>query len=347
MRLVFIHRDGRAEHVPDADALQRAGGYPAYARAVIAHLLEAAPRGDLELWVTWQGSVLPPPPPGRAVLFLLGDETGQIPVHAGRFLCGFANGSRGLGSPPRVVSPGSAWIALLEGARMARNLARRLRRSLALGAAPAPPRSFYPIPLGGAGADAPSGDEEIVPFSSREWDVAFLGSVGRLRRLPVLGETPMSPKPAARLALGRTLSRAAATVTDLRILVGCADRPEFGAPLPPDAYRRALRNTKICLCPRGNFAETFRHAEAARAGCIVMTDRLPREWYLRDHPFVVIDDWTRVVPRARALLADAEATARLAQASQQWYDAACSPHAVARFMASRIAHHAGARRDDA
>lgn len=341
MRLVFIHRDRRAEPVANASALRHVGGIAAHPAAIVDQVLTATEHLDLELWVTWSGNRLPKPPRGQVVLLVVGDESGQAPEHAKDFICAFSWGTRSLGRPPPIVSAAAAWTAALELTRMARNGLQRLLRSMRCGAPFRRPASLYAFPLGptqikhGLGATAPT------DFQARTWDIVFLGSIGRTAKTPwpFGGRIGLSPKAASRLSVIRALRDASVAGSTLKVLVGCADHPQFGPPLDQDAYRAALTDAKISLCPRGNFPETFRHAEAAEAGSIVMTDPLPDEWYFSDHPFIVIDDWTTAVARAQSILSDPVAASNLALACRRWYETKCSPEAVARFIVSKVMTH--------
>lgn len=61
--------------------------------------------------------------------------------------------------------------------------------------------------------------------------------------------------------------------------------------LPRQGYHQLLQQTRISLCPRGNFGETFRLYESAQLGCTIICDPLPKCWYFRDHPFIEVHDW--------------------------------------------------------
>jgi hypothetical protein len=333
MTVFFVHRDGRLEAAKDPVDLQRIGGLQAHPAETIATLADHTRDLDVEIWATWHMNQTPPPPHGRVVLLVVGDETGQIPVHTREHLCVFSNGSRRLGRLPKIRSASALWAAALEMGRMARNFARRLARRWRSGAPLFRPPNLHAWPLGAAEI-APVTAAETVVFGKRAWDVAFLGSIGRLHRW--FGrDIALSPKAHTRLTAVRALARAKRQRPDTNILVGCADQPRFGEPLEPAAYRQAMAQTKIALCPRGNFVETFRHAEAARCGSVVFTDAVPEEWYFQDHPFVVVGDWSKVAETAARLVASGEAEG-IGAATQEWYEQRCSPPAVADFMARRI-----------
>ncbi len=81
-------------------------------------------------------------------------------------------------------------------------------------------------------------------------------------------------------------------------------------------YHHLLQQTKISLCVRGNFAETFRLYESARLGCAVLCDPMPKCWYFKDHPFIEILDWRKIPEVALPLLENQEESADVAKPSR-------------------------------
>ena len=61
--------------------------------------------------------------------------------------------------------------------------------------------------------------------------------------------------------------------------------PEF------HSYSSKMMNSRICLAPRGTMAETFRHYEGWRAGCLVISNMLPPEPFLEGAPAIQLDNW--------------------------------------------------------
>lgn len=70
---------------------------------------------------------------------------------------------------------------------------------------------------------------------------------------------------------------------------GTLDSPEF------NSYSQKMMNTRLCVAPRGSVAETFRMYEGWRAGCMVVTNSLPPEPYLKNAPVIEVDNW-KVLP---------------------------------------------------
>jgi hypothetical protein len=101
-------------------------------------------------------------------------------------------------------------------------------------------------------------------------------------------------------------------------------------PLDPQTYSNLLADAKIALCPRGNFPETFRTFEAARAGCVLVCDVQPDAWYYREMPGYQMPHWSRLPAMLERLLADPAELSRQHEASLRWWREVVSEEAVAR-----------------
>jgi hypothetical protein len=112
----------------------------------------------------------------------------------------------------------------------------------------------------------------------------------------------------------------------------------YGAKLDQTQYADVISNTKISLCPRGNFAETFRVYESARAGSVIITDPLEKEWYFKNHPFIELTDWRLVGNIIAELLDNYDRLERVSAQSRSWWrDVACAT-AVGRFISQIISN---------
>jgi hypothetical protein len=103
--------------------------------------------------------------------------------------------------------------------------------------------------------------------------------------------------------------------------------------LSASAYTARLMQAKIALCPRGNFDETFRLVEAAKAGCVAIVERLPKRWYNRDSPAVQLDRWSSLPEVLDELLADGQGLARRSDQMRAWWTQSLSERAAADFIA--------------
>jgi hypothetical protein len=115
------------------------------------------------------------------------------------------------------------------------------------------------------------------------------------------------------------------------------ERDASGKGMRPAAYTETLANTKIALAPRGNYdAESWRLLEAAKLGCVTITEPLPPRWYFRDCPAVSIRKWSLLPTVLRDLLHDPSTLRQLSLRSRQWWTETVSEAAVAGFIAQII-----------
>ncbi len=77
--------------------------------------------------------------------------------------------------------------------------------------------------------------------------------------------------------------------TDIRLTSGFTSSE--GA---AEGYSQALMDSRICLAPRGNSAETFRVLEGLRYGCVVVGERLPPFWFYENSPVIQLRTWSEL-----------------------------------------------------
>lgn len=103
--------------------------------------------------------------------------------------------------------------------------------------------------------------------------------------------------------------------------------------LDSESYSAFLKNSKIVLTPHGSIAEEcFRHYEAIKAGCIIVSERLPRNYFFDNSPIIQIESWEQGDGIIRQLLADPDRMMKLHQDSLKWWKDVMSEAAVARYM---------------
>ena len=73
------------------------------------------------------------------------------------------------------------------------------------------------------------------------------------------------------------------------------------------AYSAKMMNSRICLAPRGTMAETFRHYEGWRAGCLVITNILPPEQFLAGAPAIQVENWRELPDLLKTYARDLDA----------------------------------------
>jgi hypothetical protein len=121
--------------------------------------------------------------------------------------------------------------------------------------------------------------------------------------------------------------------SELSVDVGLT--PSFAASkhAGPDEYWARLAAAKVCLVPRGDTLETYRLFEAARAGCVVVGERLPSTWFYDRAPAIDMTGWNGLAERLRALLADPAGLADRQRRTLEWWDGCAGPQAAGRHVA--------------
>jgi hypothetical protein len=108
----------------------------------------------------------------------------------------------------------------------------------------------------------------------------------------------------------------------------------------PALYKAQLLNARVVLCLRGNIGvETYRQYEAASAGCVVVTERMPDTCVFRGNPFVEIDDISQWLPALRALVSEGdEALIQRGRATRQFWEDRLSPKATADYIVRQLSN---------
>ena len=183
------------------------------------------------------------------------------------------------------------------------------------------------------------------PITERPIDVLFNGSV-QTRERTGLRRLAGTPKMHSRDAMLRRLAELQAEAPELRVEVAVTPSFAHSKHAPADDYWRRLGSAKLCLAPRGDTLETYRVFEAARAGCIVLGERLPSNWFYDRAPVLDQTGWRDLARSVRSLLADeAELIARH-QATRSWWEQSVAPEPVGRHVAAVLKRALGAGRGD-
>ncbi|MDC7677665.1 glycosyltransferase [Asticcacaulis machinosus] len=94
-------------------------------------------------------------------------------------------------------------------------------------------------------------------------------------------------------------------------------------------YASVMADTKIALVPRGSCYETYRFYEACKAGCVIICEPLPDTWFYRNHPGIVIRDWSEVPQLIARLLASEKEMQTRSQAALSYWKTQVSERATA------------------
>jgi hypothetical protein len=259
-----------------------------------------------------------------AVVLLINDEQYQLPAYAGRVQAIFKTGGvtrNPIGDTLRLQPSIASRTVLRELRNVGRGIRRRLQTKQTRGA------PVYALPLGFFRLT----DLPYVPFPDRTIDVVFAGSVESEH-----GFT-LRPRLVARRQMAAALKEAAARLPQARIdYSNGGPMANPGAMVDGDSYSQRLMNARICLCPRGNFDETYRLMESARSGCVAITERLPDRWYHQGTPAIELDRWAALPALLEELLADPDALEARGRRMREWWDSTLSEQAIAAFIAARV-----------
>jgi hypothetical protein len=296
----------------------------------LAKILGAERAGRLRILVTWYWRVDPvlPHSGDDVIVFCLGDELARTPSYAHDVALVAKTGVTR--RPFVVVGRPATWGAvvpsvlqefnaqLLRVPAAVRSVSRTIRRGR-------PPR-FVEIPL----APWSPPDGPLVPFDERRFDISFAGSMtNEGERRPILPQKTRSR--GQMLAVLEELRRER---KDLAVELRTFD--SFHQAKHAEGYLDLMMQTRLMPCPRGGFRETYRHFEAAAAGCVPITEILPRREYYRGCPAVQLRSWSELPAAVDALMADRSSLRRRHHATLDWWQRECSPQATAARVAARL-----------
>jgi hypothetical protein len=297
-------------------------------RSVIAADRLLGDRG-LVFYLTWDLDWIPEVGPNVVVL-LLGDERYQVPSYLDRVLAVFKTGGV---SSFRPYSPfdSTRFLWAIDEMRTARDIGVRVRRAWKTRSAQrASKRTLFPIPIGYCSQI----DVALKPLSARTHDVLFAGQLVAVSpsRTRVLQTSTLRPREWARASLAHALRE----LTSSRPQYSCHWLGQAPHVADPIEYSEALANAKISLCPRGNFPETFRFCESARAGCAIISEPLPPTWYFRDHPALIVRHWRELPAVAERLLSTPSLLEAYHRKSRDWWNDVAGETALGNYVAQRL-----------
>jgi hypothetical protein len=300
----------------------------AYLGELLATFERALPDPPLTIVVTTDHRELPRY--GRDVVVIQrGGPVAHVPRYADRVLALLKTHAvrPGLAARPLREPVALTLVALLshaqECARALPGQARRLASSSRVPVEPIPMGYMWPPAI------------DFPPAGERPVDLLFNGSVltveheGLRRRIG----TPKTRSRDAMLRAAHALERARPDIA-----VDLAVTPSFAASKHDGAapYWQRLARAKICLAPRGDTLETYRLFEAARAGCVVVAERLPSNWLYDGAPVIDQTGWRGLAACVEGLLADPPTLAERQRRTISWWTDVASPAAVGRRMAGWV-----------
>ncbi|MBU2564518.1 glycosyltransferase family 47 protein [Patescibacteria group bacterium] len=172
---------------------------------------------------------------------------------------------------------------------------------------------FLPLPCLGGTLDIPN-----IPILNRETDVFFAGQVNY----------------SIRKELSKIVLNLKSQKKDLKIVF--KKTKDFFSGWDINQYLDRLNNSKICLCPRGASIETYRHFEALRHGCIVISTSLPNVWYFQNAPIQTITQWNELPDLVNKIIRNQGLLKEISKKSVKYWNDKLSPKAVANFINNSI-----------
>lgn len=105
----------------------------------------------------------------------------------------------------------------------------------------------------------------------------------------------------------------------------------------PKTYGEILADSKIILSPMGfGNPECFRNFEAMRAGCVIISDKLPPTEFYQGSPIIQIENWKEGLAWAQKLMKDQEMLQDYHLKTVDWWNQKCSERAVADYMKNKL-----------
>lgn len=196
-----------------------------------------------------------------------------------------------------------------------------------------PEKNIYHLPVG------PNSklkfDQKIIPIKERGLGVFFSGNlhVGRAnlyRRLSGVNLLPFCILHRCRNIFGNDYSNYFPNSY-------VSFTHKFHTGLAPDKYSIMLQNSKIVLCPPGNPGlETMRHYEAMKAGCIIISESLPKVNSFINSPIITVRDWREVDSLIKGFLDNENLLKEKQNEIINWWMNKCNSFSVVSYLIDTI-----------
>lgn len=192
-------------------------------------------------------------------------------------------------------------------------------------------QNVYYFPLGYANGDQNS----FVPFNKRKINVFFIGQLGRsrIKFYKHLANKKFIPDNLL-LLFKKYLKKDFSNLYKDSFIKFTTN---FSGGLNIEQYNELLNNSKIVVCPYGAVTEeTFRHYEAMRAGCVVITLRMPEVFPYKNSPIIQLNNWQELNKTITHLLNNPSLLIDLHNNTINWWKEKCSEESVAKYIVSII-----------
>lgn len=185
--------------------------------------------------------------------------------------------------------------------------------------------------------------EELIPYSERKYNLFFTGNLhkGRSRLFSYLAGKKLKIPFLFSLLPFSLLHRIKGIIgtnfSDLYPYSDISFTSKFNTGLDKVTYGQKLAHSKIVLCPPGNPSrETFRHFEAMKSGCIIISEKLPDHYCYRDSPIIVLDNWSNLDSILDDLFNKVEKAETIAMDTIEWYRNRVSEKGTVNYMINSI-----------
>tara|TARA_R110000737_G_scaffold74529_2_gene103628 strand:- start:2271 stop:3101 length:831 start_codon:yes stop_codon:yes gene_type:complete len=166
-------------------------------------------------------------------------------------------------------------------------------------------------------------EHEDINFNDRKYDYSFSGTL------------PDAPCDATRHALKFSLERLDTLEQQYEKFVLFYEGWAKGLTMPE--YADVMYNSRVALCPKGyTSSETFRYFEAARAGCVIISEPKPDVWFYKDAPHIEIKDWLNLPSVLRSILKDKDLLNHHHELTKKWWEEKCSPESVGAYITREL-----------
>lgn len=103
-------------------------------------------------------------------------------------------------------------------------------------------------------------------------------------------------------------------------------------------YGKLLSESKIILCPKGfTQTECFRHYEAMRAGCVIVSEKLPDVPFYTGSPIIQVANWQQGIQVVEELLRNQQQLREVQLKTVQWWEDVCSERGMAKYIETCLA----------
>lgn len=192
--------------------------------------------------------------------------------------------------------------------------------------------------------------KKIIPIKKRKFDIFFCGNLNKYR-LDLYHALSSNAKIFSKISnklfytflvgLGfkkrfvqRNMSVGVNGKNFIKFTIGLNGE---GDGLPYDEYLRLLNDSKVALCPTGYMStETFRHYEAIKSGCVIISNKLPDTYIFRKAPFVKINNWKEGLMKAEKLIMNTERLEDLQRKSILYHKTNLSEKFMAEYVLKKI-----------